>query len=138
MLTSAGIMRNVAESLSMTAVRYIEENGRRRFAIVPMRLWRKAIEALESREDSRALKRAGRDDEGCRTLASVAARMAESGSAVCAWREHRGLSQAQLAARAGISKAYLSQIETGARQGSVRALKALAGALNVPLDALAE
>ena len=50
------------------------------------------------------------------------------------WREFRGLTQQQLADAAGISKPYLSQIETGKRKGSTDILSALAKALNVTLE----
>ena len=55
---------------------------------------------------------------------------------VKAWREHGDLTQDALAAKAGISTAYLCQIETGKRQGAVKTLKALAKALGVSLDDL--
>ena len=54
------------------------------------------------------------------------------------WREYRGLTQQQLADTAGISKPYLSQIETGKRKGTVDILSAIAKALNVSLDDLYE
>ena len=50
------------------------------------------------------------------------------------WREFRGLTQGQLADAAGISKPYLSQIETGKRKGSTDILSALAKMLNVSLE----
>ena len=50
------------------------------------------------------------------------------------WREFRGLTQQQLADAAGISKPYLSQIETGKRKGSADILSALAKALQVTLE----
>ncbi len=53
------------------------------------------------------------------------------------WREHRGLSASRLAERAKLSQAYVSQLETGRRDGSVAALAALARALGVDLDDLA-
>jgi transcriptional regulator with XRE-family HTH domain len=59
-------------------------------------------------------------------------------SAVKLWRAHRGLTQQELARRAGISKPYLSQIETGKRQGTVETLNAIARALDVPLDVLTD
>jgi DNA-binding XRE family transcriptional regulator len=120
----------------MATVQYIEEDGRRTFAIVPMTLWRRAIAALgDSGEAAAALAIAagGFDMPG-----NVRVRAEECGSAVLAWREYRGFSQTQLAKAASISKAYLSQIETGARHGSVKSLKAIAVALNVPLDALTQ
>jgi DNA-binding Xre family transcriptional regulator len=52
------------------------------------------------------------------------------------WREHRGLSARALAARAGISAAYLSQIETGKKPGSFDAMAKLARALEVDMEDL--
>jgi ribosome-binding protein aMBF1 (putative translation factor) len=52
------------------------------------------------------------------------------------WREHRGLSGRALAARAGISPAYLSQIETGRKPGSFAAMAKLARALGVDMEDL--
>ena len=50
------------------------------------------------------------------------------------WREYRDLTQQQLADKAGISKPYLSQIETGKRTGTTEILATLAKALDVSLD----
>ncbi|HEY9568854.1 MAG TPA: helix-turn-helix transcriptional regulator [Thalassobaculum sp.] len=52
------------------------------------------------------------------------------------WREHRGMSASQLAERAGLSQAYVSQLETGRRDGTVAALGALARALGLDIDDL--
>jgi DNA-binding Xre family transcriptional regulator/mRNA-degrading endonuclease RelE of RelBE toxin-antitoxin system len=52
------------------------------------------------------------------------------------WREHRGLSARTLAGRAGISAAYLSQIETGKKPGSFDAMAKLARALGVDMEDL--
>ena len=52
------------------------------------------------------------------------------------WREHRDLSARALAARAGISAAYLSQIETGKKPGSFEAMAKLARALRVAMEDL--
>ena len=57
-------------------------------------------------------------------------------SPVKLWREERKLTQQELAEQAGISKPYLSQIETGKRQGTLETLAAIARALAVPLDVL--
>jgi DNA-binding XRE family transcriptional regulator len=53
------------------------------------------------------------------------------------WREYRGLSARTLAGRAGISTAYLSQIETGKKPGSFDAMAKLARALSVVMEDLA-
>jgi DNA-binding XRE family transcriptional regulator len=52
------------------------------------------------------------------------------------WREYRGLTQQQVAEAAGISKPYLSQLESGQRKGTAEVLAAVAKALNVSLDDL--
>src|SRR3990172_1839383 len=54
------------------------------------------------------------------------------------WREYRGLTQQQLADKAGISKPYLSQIETGKRTGTTEILSAIAKSLDVSLDEVVE
>lgn len=51
-------------------------------------------------------------------------------------RKFRGLTQEDLALAAGISRSYLTEIETGRKDGSIRALKAIADCLNVSLDIL--
>ncbi len=50
------------------------------------------------------------------------------------WREHRGLTVKRLAERAGIAPAYLSQIETGKRDGTLSTIKKIADALDVSVD----
>ena len=50
------------------------------------------------------------------------------------WREHRHLTQQELADRAGISKPYLSQLEAGKRTGTTDVLARLAEALNLTID----
>jgi len=48
-------------------------------------------------------------------------------------RTWRGLKQAQLCDIAGITQAYLSDLETGRRAGTPETLEKLAGALDVPI-----
>lgn len=58
-------------------------------------------------------------------------------SAIKIIRKYRGMTQDELATEAGISRPYLTEIETGRKEGSLRSLKAIATALNVPLEKLA-
>ncbi len=48
-------------------------------------------------------------------------------------RKHLGMTQEELAKATGLSRTYLTEIETGRKDGSLRALKAIAGALEVDL-----
>ena len=52
------------------------------------------------------------------------------------YREHRRMTQREVAEAAGISSLYLSQIERATRTGSVATLAAIAKALDVELDDL--
>ena len=54
------------------------------------------------------------------------------------WRNHRGLTQTDLAAAAGITQPYLAQIETGVRTGAVQVYASLAKALRVRIEDLVE
>lgn len=51
-------------------------------------------------------------------------------------RKHRGLTQEELAKKAGISRPYLTEIETGKKDGSLRAMKNIAKVLNVSVGAV--
>ena len=66
----------------------------------------------------------------------VADRLLAGEKAVRVYRDHRGMTQKQLARSAGINALYLSQIERGRRTGSARTLSALAEALGVDVDDL--
>lgn len=52
-------------------------------------------------------------------------------------RSYRNMTQAELAKASGISRPYLTEIETGKKDGSLRAMKALAEALEVNVGDLA-
>ncbi len=69
---------------------------------------------------------AGGNDEGAATLARIGARLAAA-------RRAHGLTLAAAAARSGLSPAYVSQIETGAANPTVRALASLAAAVDSDL-----
>lgn len=69
--------------------------------------------------------------------AAVVDRLLAGENRVRVWREHRGLKASDLAAQAGIAQAFLSQIETGKRDGTVETYRKLADALGVTLDDLA-
>ena len=69
--------------------------------------------------------------------AAVAKRLFAGDNPIRVFREYRGLKANALAAAAGISHNYLSEIETGKKPGSVDVLRKIADALGVDLDNLA-
>ena len=76
---------------------------------------------------------AGRDEL---VPSDVVNRLIEGGNPIRIWREHRKMSAKELAAAVGISAPYLSEIETGKKEGAVSVLKKIAETLNVALDDL--
>ena len=63
----------------------------------------------------------------------VAERLVAGAHPIKVFRENRGLTQAELARLVGLSPMYISQIETGRRGGSTKALRRIAAALDIDL-----
>ena len=92
-----------------------------------------------------ALKKAAEKDSAAATLdrapspvpARVARRIADGENPVRVWREYRGMKGIDLARAAGVGAPYLSEIETGKKDGSFRTMAAIADVLRVTLDDLA-
>jgi ribosome-binding protein aMBF1 (putative translation factor) len=68
--------------------------------------------------------------------ADMVKRMIAGESPVRLWREHRGMTARELAAKAAINTGYLSEIETGKKPGSVKSLSRIAAALGIKVDDL--
>ena len=118
---------------------YIEENGRKAYAIVPVKEYDALREKAEHYEDETAYARARRElDNGEDELipAEVVDALLDGANPVKVWRGYRALSQQQLATACAISQAYLAQIELGKREGTVDVYRRLAAALNVAIDDL--
>lgn len=122
----------------MTKVQFIERDGHREFAIVPIELWHRLASLAEDLEDEVTYDEAKAADDGVRIPAAVLDAELAGAHPVRAWREYRKLTQDGLAAAAGISKPFLSQIENGKRSGTTKVLSALAKALDVSVALLAE
>ncbi|KGU99608.1 helix-turn-helix domain-containing protein [Burkholderia pseudomallei] len=122
----------------MTEVQFIEQDGHRAFAVVPIELWDRVKDLIEDLEDDALFAQAKASDDGHRIPAAVLDAELAGDHPVRAWRTHRRMTQDALAAAAGISKPYLSQIETRQRVGTRDVLAKIASVLTVPLDALIE
>jgi DNA-binding XRE family transcriptional regulator len=122
----------------MTRVQIIEQNGAPAFAVIPIDMWLKLKKSAEDIEDVALYDTAKANDDGFRIPADILTRELEGENSLKLWREHRKLTVEALATAAGISKAYLSQIENGKRHGTLKVMKALARNLDIPLDILVE
>jgi len=114
--------------------------GGEKLAVLALEDYERLISAGEDLSDVRAY------DDAKRKLASgeeemipsaVVDRLLDGGNKVRVWREYRGMTARELAVAAAVSTAYLSQIETGARAGTIDVMKRIADALRVKLDDIA-
>jgi mRNA interferase RelE/StbE len=67
---------------------------------------------------------------------AVVDRLLAGDAPLMVWREHRELSQAELARHSGVNRIQIIDIEAGRKTGSAATLKKLATALNVDMDDL--
>lgn len=117
----------------------IEKDGCPEFAVIPYADYEHFLELIEDEADARAVAEFHADYAAGKAFLvpdDILSRELAGESPVKLWRIQRSLTQQELAGRAGISKPYLSQIETGKRQGTVETLRAIARALGVPPDVL--
>ena len=70
--------------------------------------------------------------------ADYANRLLNGESPLRVYRDLRGMTQAALAAKAGVNRVTVAEIETGRKQGSVATLRTLADALGVIMDDLTD
>jgi DNA-binding XRE family transcriptional regulator len=118
-------------------IQIIERDGKPEWAVLPYEEYLQLLDQSELLEDIRdfdvinaAIDR--REEE--LIPAEVVYAILDGENPIKVWREYRKLTQQQLADTAGISKPYLSQIETGKRMGTTEILSAIAKALDVSLD----
>ncbi len=106
--------------------------------------YERLLEFLEDAEDIAALEAAAAREEALGEEAAHAdylptglvSRLLAGEHPVRIWREHRSLSQEQLAGNARIARSYLAEIEGGKKPGSLDAYRKLANALGLTVDDL--
>lgn len=120
------------------SVQIIAKDGQPEWAVLPYAEYEALVAAAEMLEDIQAYDEAkARIAAGEEIIpAEVTFALIEGANPIAVWRKHRNLTQAALAGQAGISKAYLSQLESGKRGGAAGVLARLAQALRVDLDDL--
>ncbi|GAB4504971.1 MAG: helix-turn-helix transcriptional regulator [Anaerolineales bacterium] len=122
-------------------VQIIERGGKPEWAVLPYEKYLQLLEQAEMFEDIRDYDAAKAElEKGKDELvpSEVVYAILDGENPVKVWREYRGLTQQQLADQAGMSKPYLSQIETGKRRGTTEILTAIAKALDISLDDLVQ
>ncbi|WP_316166122.1 MULTISPECIES: helix-turn-helix transcriptional regulator [unclassified Bradyrhizobium] len=107
--------------------------------ILPAAEYDRLVEAAEDIRDSEIAERSRREIESGAVVPLTSAEFKELVAAkrpLAFWRKKRGLTQAALAEAAGVSQAFLSEIESGQKPGTAATLKKIAEALQVTVDDL--
>ncbi len=117
-------------------VQIIRKDGEPEYAVVPYHEFERLNEAREMADDVAAYDRAKAAADIITVPSEVMRRLVAGESPVKVWREHRGLKQAELVERLGVSKGYLSQIESGKKDGTVNLYRKISRVLEVSLDEL--
>ena len=122
----------------MTHVRTKAPNGDG-IVILPEAEYDRMTEELEDLRDSliahRSLREIESGEEELLTSEEVKEALAAK-TPLAFWRKKRDLTQAALAEVAGISQAFLSEIEAGQKPGTAATLKKIADALRIKVDDL--
>jgi DNA-binding XRE family transcriptional regulator len=110
------------------------------FAVIPVEDLQKLMDDAEMLADVKAYDAAkGRLEDGDDEIVplELTERRLAGESTVKIWREHRKLTQEQLAKKSKVSREMIAAMESGRKNGGLGTLKKLAGALNVDLENLA-
>ncbi|MDK1490507.1 helix-turn-helix transcriptional regulator [Sinorhizobium sp. 7-81] len=125
------------------ALQFITTPAGDRMVVMPEDEYRKLAKAAEMAEDEadiaaveRFHARLASGDEEL-IPAEFVNRMLDGENRIKVWREYRAMTLRDLAAKADVSPAYLSQIESGKRDGTFDTIKKIAAALDITVDELA-
>ncbi len=109
------------------------ERNSRKFVLVPIEQYNQLLADLEMLKDVHDFRAAKAVDEETFPAEVINRLILNQENPIKVYREYRGLTQKQLADQVGIQRAYLAEIETGRKSGSIKTLKAIAEALDVDL-----
>jgi len=121
------------------SVQIISENGTPQYAVLSYNDYLVLAEQAEMLEDIQAyddVKSSLANGEEELIPVSVANALADGENPIKVWREYRRFTQLQVAEKAGISVPYVSQLETGKRNASVKVMKQIASLFDVEIENL--
>ncbi len=117
------------------SVQIITKEGKPEYAVLPYGEYQRLLELAEETADVRAYDAALASDE--ETIPhEMVGRLVRGENPIRVWREHRMLTQAELAGRAGLEVPVIAMLEIDLASGGPEVLAKIAGALGVDLDDL--
>lgn len=121
------------------SVRILETDGKPAFAVLPYDEYKALRELADDADDTAALVRfakrfaAGKEEA---VPSAVVDRLLADEMPLRVWREHRGMTAAEMAAAVHITPAHVSKLESGKGDPSVSLLRKLSKVLRVSLEDL--
>ena len=113
----------------------INQGGKPAFVVIPIDEWRQIESTLEDRTDAAAVRAFQKNPSETFPDAVVAA-ILNGCHPIKAFREHRSMTQVQLATAVGTNSVYISQLERGERRVGRKLRAKLGKALGVDSDLL--
>jgi DNA-binding XRE family transcriptional regulator len=122
------------------SVQIITTSAGDRMVVIPEDEYNRLLEAAEDAADREAVRefrdRLERGEEELLPAEMVKRILVEGDNPVRVWREHRKMTAKALAEKARVAQSYISQIESGKRDGTVETMRKIAAALGIGIDDL--
>jgi DNA-binding XRE family transcriptional regulator len=120
----------------MSKTTIIERDGKPEYAVIEYSEYERLLAVAEDAADVAALEALDADESEEYLPDEMVARLVAEENPIRVWREHRGITGQDLADAVDVKQSYISQIETGKREGTIDVLRRIATALGVTLDDL--
>jgi DNA-binding XRE family transcriptional regulator len=117
-------------------IQVIEKDGKPEWAVIPYEAYQRLLadsEMLEDIHDYDDAKQAVADGEDL-VPSEVTFAIIDGENPIRVWREHRNMTQEELASQVGITPAHLSEVETGKLEADDGLKAAIATALNLDVE----
>lgn len=121
----------------MTTLRFKDIQKNDGYVKIPESDFNALLEAIEDGMDLADLREAREDNQEAFPL-DLFESIDNGENPMRAFRQYRGMTQAELASLAGIKQNMISSIENGTRDGTITVLVKIANALNVDIDMLVD
>ncbi len=120
----------------MSKTTIIERDGKPEYAVIEYSEYERLLAVAEDAADIAALEALDADESEEYLPDEMVGRLVAGENPIRVWREHRGMTGRALADAVDVRQSYISQIETGKREGTIDVLRRIATALGVTLDDL--
>ncbi len=113
----------------MSKTTIIERDGKPEYAVLEYAEYERLLAIAEDAADIAAVEAVYADNTEEMLPSAMVDRLVAGENPIRVWREHRGMTGRALADAVDVRQSYISQIETGKREGTIVVLRRIAIAL---------